>query len=458
MVSKGRLRLPGGGTYPLRKAAGILPLAILCWLCLGYGVQAWGQLPGLPGAEEAAAKQQGEEPPASRPSFQENVQSFWQRLELSTLWRENSYLEWAILAGCILAGMVLGKLAAVILRGIGSRWEKKGWEVRGRFFSDLAGPLHLGLISLGLAVGVANLKLSPLLQEFSGRTLLLLYAIAVFWYAYNLVGVLDIPLRRLTARTASKLDDQLVPLIRKSLRLFVVVVGVLFVVDSVFQWDIGAWLAGLGIAGLAVSLAAQDSLKNLFGSLTIILDQPFAVGDRIVYAGYDGVIEEVGFRSVKMRTLTGHLVTIPNSTIVNSPVENISQRPSIRRILDIGLTYDTPPEKIRQVVERLREILQEPEFREPLHFKVGQDEYAPRVYFTDFNADNLNVRVIYWFHPPAYWDYLEHGQRLNLRIMQELEALGVEFAFPTQTLYLAGDPQRELQVTVHSPPAEGASG
>ncbi len=414
---------------------------------------ALAQLPGLPPAGEAAAEPQ---PQPADGETEEAVQSFWQRLELSSLWRENTYLEWAILAGCILAGVVLGKLAAVVLRGVGSRWERKGWEVRGRFFADLAGPLHLGLISLGLAAGVANLKLSPLLHEFSGRVLLLLYAIAVFWYAFNLVGVLDIPLRRLTARTASKLDDQLVPLIRKALRLFVVVVGVLFVVDSVFQWDIGAWLAGLGIAGLAVSLAAQDSLKNLFGSLTIILDQPFAVGERIVYAGYDGVIEEVGFRSVKMRTLTGHQVTIPNSTIVNSPVENISRRPSIRRILDIGLTYDTPPEKIQQVVQRLREILEEPEFREPLHFKVGQDEFAPRVYFTDFNADNLNVRVIYWYHPPSYWDYLEHGQRLNLRIMQELEALGVEFAFPTQTLFLAGDPQRELQVTVRQQGRESA--
>ena len=161
-----------------------------------------------------------------------------------------------------------------------------------------------------------------------------------FWYAFNLVSVVDVMLRRLTAKTDSSLDDQLVPLIRKTLRIFLVAVGVMFVVDSVFGQNVGALLAGLGIAGLAVSLAARPSLENLFGSITILLDRPFKVGQRIVYSGYDGVIEDIGFRSTKIRTGTGHLVTIPNANIVNNPVENIGDRPYIRRTMNVTITYD----------------------------------------------------------------------------------------------------------------------
>jgi len=238
--------------------------------------------------------------------------------------------------------------------------------------------------------------------------------------------------------------EMLIPLIRKTLRIFLVVIGVLFVADSVFNQNIGALLAGLGIAGIAVSLAAQDSLKNVFGSITILMDRPFRIGERIVYADFDGVIEEIGFRSTKLRTLTGHLVTIPNSNIVNDPVENIGRRPYIRRIINVTITYDTPREKILQAVQILRNILEEEGIREPIHPTIDGDEYPPRVYFNDFNADSLNILVIYWFAPPAYWDYLEHAQRVNLRIFEEFERAGIEFAFPTRTLYLAGDPKREL--------------
>jgi len=300
---------------------------------------------------------------------------------------------------------------------------------------------------LGLSLGLAGMVgISDTLLAFVVKMLLLLYSLAVFWYAFNLVSVVEVVLTRITAKTTSTLDEQLVPLIRKALRVFLVVIGAMFIVDNVFNQDIGAWLAGLGIAGLAVSLAAQDSLKNLFGSLTILLDQPFQLGERIVFGGYDGVIEEIGFRSTKVRTLTGHIVTIPNSNIVNDPVENIGRRPSIRRLMNVTITYDTSREKIEQAVQILRDILEEDGIREPIHQTINGSEAPPRVYFNDFNAESLNIFLMYWYAPPAYWDYMDHAQRLNLRIFEEFEKAGLEFAFPTQTLYLAGDPKRELAV------------
>jgi len=313
-------------------------------------------------------------------------------------------------------------------------------------FDDMASPASLAVFTVALMLGLAGIRMSPVLGGFWHKVYLLLFSIAVLWYAFNLVSVVELLLHRLTARTRSTLDDQVVPLIRKTLRIFLVVVGVLFILDSVFQQDIGAWLAGLGIAGIAISLAAQDSLKNLFGSITILFDQPFQIGDRISYKGFDGVVKEIGFRSTKVQTGAGNLVTIPNSNIVNDPVENIGVRKSIRRILNVTITYDTPPEKIREGIDILRGILEEPDLREPIHATIDGDEFPPRVYFNDYNPDSLNLFVIYWFAPPAYWDYLEHAQKLNLRIFEEFSKAGIDFAFPTQTLYLAGDQRRELAV------------
>ena len=310
------------------------------------------------------------------------------------------------------------------------------------------------MATIGLAIGLACIAgMSDPLKTFWWKTLLLLYSIAVFWYVFNLVAIVDVFLHRITAKTGSNLDTQLGPFIRKSLRIFLVVVGAMFVFDSVFDRNIGAWLAGLGIAGLAVSLAAQDSLKNLFGSLTILLDQPFQVGEQIVCSGYDGVIEQIGFRSTKIRTLTGSLVTIPNSNVVNNPVENVARRPSIRRSMNVTIPYDTPREKIEQAVRVLRDILEEAGIREPIHPTIHGDECPPRVFFNDFNGDSLNIFLIYWYAPPEWWHYMEHAQRLNLRILEEFEKSGIQFAFPTQTLHLAGDAKRELAVKTPGPEA-----
>ena len=349
-----------------------------------------------------------------------------------------------VLLAAILAGVVLGRIAAAVLRRIGSRVERTRFQVQAGLFEGAAGPVNLLLITLAARFGLTRIVVSEGVGVFVHDVIALLVYVALFWYAYNLVGVLEIALKRLVGMTATALDDMLVPMIRKTLRVFVITVGFLLVAENVFRQDIGAWLAGLGIAGLAVSLAAQDSLRNLLGSITILFDHPFRVGDRIVFAGYDGLVEEIGFRSIKIRTLAGHLVTVPNSKIVNEPVEDISLRPSIRRIMNVTITYDTTPDKVREAVAIVKRILEEEGIREPIHGRVGNDEFPPRVFFSDLNAASLNIFVIYWFFPAAYWDYMAHAERLNLRLLEEFERAGIEFAFPTQTLYLAGDPRRPL--------------
>jgi MscS family membrane protein len=160
----------------------------------------------------------------------------------------------------------------------------------------------------------------------------------------------------------------------------------------------------------------------------------------------DGVVEEVGFRCTKLRTMNDHLVTIPNSNLVNDSIENIGRRRTIRRLLNVTITYDTPRDKVEAAVQAIRDILNEKEIRERIHPIVGFEEFPPRVFFNDYNSESLNILVLYWYAPPEWWEYMEHCERVNFRIMEEFERLGVEFAFPTQTMYLAGDPRRELTV------------
>jgi MscS family membrane protein len=377
----------------------------------------------------------------------DGTSSQWEDLDLKGLvWDDNTWLNWSILAGALVLGWLAGRIAASVLRRVAARFDARGLPIRTHVVRDLAGPAKMALVTAGLAVGLAQVTMADPLRVFCTRLVLFLFCIAGFWYAYNLVALIEVVMRRFTAKTELPLDEQLVPMVRKALRAALVVVAAIFVIDSVFEGDVFALVAAIGVVGLPLGFAAQDVLKNMFGSIVILFNRPFQVGERIQYAGYDGVIEEIGFQTTRLRTLTGHVVTVPNSKIASDAVENIGRRPTIRRIMNVTITYDTPKEKIEQGVQILRDILEEEGIREPIHPTINGDEFPPRVFFNDYNADSLNIFVIYWYAPPAWWDYMEHAHRLNLRIFEEFDKAGIEFAFPTQTLYLAGDPKRELAV------------
>jgi len=287
----------------------------------------------------------------------------------------------------------------------------------------------LGLPGLALTIAVV-----------AARLLLVVGGTWLAWAATDLIANTYV---RRPEGGKSAFDKMVVPLIRKSVKLFIIALAVIYIAESL-DIALAPLLASFGLIGLAISFAAQDTVKNLFGGVTVYVDRPFKVGERVLFRGYDGVIEEIGFRSTKLRTPTGHLVTIPNASITSEPVENPARRPFVRRLLNVTIAYDTPREKIEQAVQIIRSLFEEEGLREPIHPTIGADQFPPRAYFNDYNADSLNILVIYWHAPPAWWDYLEHTQRFNLRLFEEFERAGIEFAFPTHTVYLAGDRKREL--------------
>ncbi|MCG8583494.1 MAG: mechanosensitive ion channel family protein, partial [Pirellulales bacterium] len=199
-------------------------------------------------------------------------------------------------------------------------------------------------------------------------------------------------------------------------------------------------LAGAGVGGLAFALAAQDALKNFFGSMMIILDKPFRVGERIQAKGYDGVVEEIGLRSTKLRLLTGHQATIPNEDMARVDIENIGRRPHIRRVADLPIRLDTSPEKAERAVAIIRELLDGHE--------GSVEDFPPRVFLNEINHDALNVRVIYWYAPPNYWDYLAYCEKLNLEIKRRFDAEGIHFALPATTTVLEQSENQAIDVKV----------
>ena len=315
-------------------------------------------------------------------------------------------------------------------------------------------PIRLLLITIALYAFKEIIPLPLAFERISEHIISVLATLAVVVFLYRLVDLVAHELTRVAQREDNLLDQTFVQMIRYFARLIVGVVGAIFLIKALSGKPMSALLAGLGIGGLAVALAAQDTLKNFFGSIMIMLDKPFDVGQRVTVDGYDGTVENIGFRSTRVRTLTGHLVTVPNEKMASSNIENIGRRPSIRRLTNITITYDTPPDKVEKAVEIVRGILENHEGMHP--------DFLPRVYFNEFNSDSLNIIMLYWYHPPDYWKFLEFNERTNLQIMRAFEAEGIEFAFPTTTTYLAHDDRRPLHIqfsetTALSEPVNGQS-
>jgi len=257
---------------------------------------------------------------------------------------------------------------------------------------------------------------------------------------YKLVDVFSAYIGRMADKTTSTLDDQLVPLVRKTLKAFVIVIGSLFILKYGLRIDIVPFLTGLSIGGLAFALAAQDTIKNFFGSIMIFIDKPFQVGDWITSGEVDGTVEEVGFRSTRVRTFRNSLVYIPNGKIADATVDNHGLRKYRRFYATITITYDTPPELIEVFLTGLRKIVQN-------HPKTRKDYY--NIYLNNLSAYSLDIMFYVFFKVPSWPEELKAREELILATIRLANELGVRFAFPTQTLHMETFPEKSGFTPVH---------
>ena len=292
--------------------------------------------------------------------------------------------------------------------------------------------------AIGLRFGISFLIVPEGFQSLLFTTLSLLIILAIGHFVYRQVDVLDVSLKRFAKEESANIDQMLIPIVGKSIRVAVVILVILQAAQTLSDQPITSILAGIGIGGLALGLAAQDTIRNFFGSLMIFADKPFNVGELINLDDKLGVVMEVGVRTTKIKTLEGHMLTVPNGNLANMTIHNIGKRQFIRRVFDLTITYDTPPPKVDKAVEILKDILDNHEGMNP--------EMPPQVFFDEMNADSLNLKCFYWFHPPDYWQYMQFTEWVNREVFRRFKEEGIDFAFPTQTIHLAGDSNRPLNI------------
>ncbi|MFH1884716.1 MAG: mechanosensitive ion channel family protein [Planctomycetota bacterium] len=365
---------------------------------------------------------------------------WWQEIINYEIIRGNTIWRFGVVLLVVLVAMAAGRIVQFAINSYAvRRAEKRGQSSLTLLLKALANPIYVATFAAGIFFAKAPLffddenGIRTAIGEGWTKLARVILAIAAAYGLYRLVDVIEYYLNRLVGKTETKLDDMLVPIVRKALRLTIAIIAVLLISENILGTNIKSLLLSAGVGGIAVALAAKDTIANFFGSITIFTDRPFQMGELVKIGEHRGPVEAVGFRSTRIRTLQGHLVTIPNSVITNSCVENIGRRPFIRRTSNITITYDSCHTKAKKAVEIIKEVLAGvPE--------VNTDpEKPPRVCFSDFNDWSLNIYMSYWVKPPDYWLYHQVNEQVNLEIMKRFETEQIEFAFPTQTLYVKKD-------------------
>ncbi|MFI5337147.1 MAG: mechanosensitive ion channel family protein [Opitutales bacterium] len=229
------------------------------------------------------------------------------------------------------------------------------------------------------------------------------------------------------ARARQMTVASFMPLIKKTLLVFALIIGVLLIADSLGA-KIGVFLTSLGIGGLAFALAAQDTIANLFGSFVVVIDQPFRVGDYVKIGTAEGNVEDIGLRSTKIRTAARTLIVIPNKAVASEAITNFTRMPQRRVDQVLGLSYDTTPEQMEGVLADLRKILRE---------QPGVQPESVQVNFANYGESSLDIQIVYFSADPDWARHMDLREQLNLKFMRAVDARGASFAFPTQTVHVA---------------------
>ena len=337
-----------------------------------------------------------------------------------------------ILAGIILEKLVriyFGKMTIAVLNKRKITNFSKDLEKKVTFPIGIMTFSGIWIIAVR-ALGLENEQLSMFL-----RVGYVLFTCGSVMTAHQLVDVLCLYFEKKAKDSDNKFDDILVPLIRKTAKFFVLAIGIIFIGDSL-TLDMKGILTGLGIGGLAFALAAKDTISNLFGSLTVLLDRPFRIGDWVLLDGkVEGTVVEVGLRSTRLRTFYNSVITVPNGQLTNIHIDNFGMREYRRFKTTIGVQYDTSPEKLEAFCEGIRQIIINHEYTRKDYFHV---------YFSNFGSSSLDILVYVFWRVPDWATELNEKHRLLIDILRLGNQMDINFAFPTRTLHLFNEEQQNI--------------
>lgn len=348
------------------------------------------------------------------------MKEFFDFISYHNTW-ENYAMAFGIILLVGLIGRIMVGLEKKYLRKIAHKTPTKFDDV---LINVLQMPFVCGLVLVGIYVSLHVLVLPAIWVEYIELSFKVLMMLDITWvinrFIKNLLNSYLLP--KVASDKESKLDVNAVKAIQKIISGCIWIVALITAI-SMFGVDVAAMLTTLGVGGIAFALAAQDTIKNLFGGFTIFVDKPFKLGDRIQVAGFDGTVEEIGMRSTRIRTLAGRLVTIPNYKIVDSEIENVTAEDARKITLNLGLTYDTTPESMQEAMTWLKAL--------PTQIStIKQDVIAS---FTTYGDFSLGITFIYYIKSRA--DIFETQSQVNLTILKHFNEKGWNFAFPTQTIY-----------------------
>ena len=351
-----------------------------------------------------------------------NQNQWWKKKFLN-----NTVVNWLIALGFVLGAVVAARaLYWAISKYVKKITAKTETKLDDLIIDMIDEPLVYAAGAVGIWFGFSSLDFSAYAgaDEWINGFFSVIITLIVAWLITRLfdclVGEYVAPYLE---TTDTDLDDVLLPIIRRGVKIIIWLVALIVALDNA-GYNITALLAGLGVGGLAFALAAKDSVENFFGGFTIFTDKPFGLKDRIKVAGFDGTVTEIGMRSTRLKTLQGRIVTIPNSSIANAPIENISSEPSRKVVTNLGLTYDMDQVKVAEAMKIVREIAAD--HKEALEEKLS-------VGFTAFGDFALNISFIYYIRKEA--SNLDTKTAINMDILERFNAAGLEFAFPSQTIY-----------------------
>lgn len=334
------------------------------------------------------------------------------------------YWQWLGIATFIVIGIVADAIFSffmrILVRTLSNHAEKRTYR---RLPNDILRPFGLMVMAAIWWIGISLLGLPETVFAILLVAVKFLASISGVWGAYRLVDLITAWLADRASQTANKLDDALVPLARRSLKVLVTVIGLVFIAD-ILKINITGLIAGLGLGGLAFALAAKDIAQNLFGSITILMERTFMVGDWIKFQDVEGTVEDIGFRSTKVRTFYNSLITLPNSNFITTSVDNYGARRYRRLSTKLGLHHNTPPDKVDAFCEGIREIIR-------LHPYMRKDYY--HVYLNGLNNTALEILVYVFWETPDWSTELRERHRFLLDVMRLTQTIGVEFA-PSQTI------------------------
>lgn len=353
------------------------------------------------------------------------------------------YWQWLALAILILLGVVIDQVLRTILRGlIIAKFNRKQQDEQKEQLAKTVRPF--GFVAGGVLVmlGLTLVGLPDIAHRFlygAAAVFTVLAGILAAWQLIDLIASIAIAKAE---KTQTKFDDILVPMFAKAAKIFAVAIGIVYGAQAL-NLPIVPLLGSLGIGSLAFAFAAKDTIENFFGSVAVILDRPFEVGDWVVIDGStEGTVEELGFRSTRIRTFYNSQITVPNATLVRATVDNYGRRKYRRWKTHIGVQYDTPPDKLIAFTEGIRELVRSHPYTRKDYFQVWLHQWS---------ASSMDVLLYIFFEVPDWSTELRERERMYVDIVRLADKLGVQFAFPTQTVHLYKEEHKPHQVQHETP-------